>query len=290
MRKIGLIFDPHIVSGSDRHVSEGVAVVSEAIDKLNDVGVDWNVIGGDIRHIISPLNGKTDWGGWHGNPDNYYYRDDFRKAKELFDTELEADYYPIRGNNDRPISVYREFFPEEDYPLWFWFEDDGARYVFLDSNPHEGYHTLTEAQNFVSAPQISMLERLMDDDPDIPTFVFIHAPLAEHPEIHEDWNSPTDYAGPGYFLTLNNLTVQRILERGNTVLVNSGHYWYGHGRGSQGINGVEYVLARHLVHNDEPDYGGDMRWMIVDTDEQTATVKYYDVGAQSEGTITEVGW
>jgi len=288
MRRIGLVFDPHMSADPPRYALDGVSVVSDAIDKLNEVGVDWTVIGGDLRHMIFPSQGDTQWGTWHGEPENYYYRRDFAKVKDLLDSALDSEYFPIRGNNDRPIRVYREFFPAEEYPLWYWFVDDGARYVFLDSNPHEGYHTLTEVQNFVSAPQISMLERLMDEDPELPTFVFNHAPLAKHTELRDDW--ATGFKGAGYYLTLNHLTVQRVLERGNTVFVNSGHVYEDCGRGSRAVNGIEYVLARHLVHDEDPDYGGDVRWMTVDTDDQTAAVHYYDVGSETEGTIVRAEW
>lgn len=282
-RTIGLLYDPHM--GTGRYPHEETDVVARAVDKLNDVGVDWTVVGGDLR-LLSPWEDETDWGGWDGDPDDAFYRSELEKAKRLLDNSLESEYYLIRGNNDRPIDVFREVFPEDEYPLWYWFEDDGARYVFLDSNPHEGYHVLTEIQNFVSAPQISMLERLMDDDPEVPTFVFVHAPLAKHTEIDDDWETREN----PYFVTLNYPVVQSVLERGNTVLVNSGHYWYDHGRGSKVVEGVEYVLARHLVHLDEEGYAGDIRWMEVDTTNRTAEVFYYDVGTDEEGTITAVTW
>jgi len=282
-RTIGLLYDPHM--GTGRYPHEETDVVVRAVDKLNDVGVDWTVVGGDLR-LLSPWEDETDWGGWDGDPDDAFYRSELERAKRLLDNSLESEYYLIRGNNDRPIDVFREVFPEDEFPLWYWFEDDGARYVFLDSNPHEGYHVLTEIQNFVSAPQISMLERLMDDDPEVPTFVFVHAPLAKHTEIDDDWETREN----PYFVTLNYPVVQSVLERGNTVLVNSGHYWYDHGRGSKVVEGVEYVLARHLVHLDEEGYAGDVRWMEVDTSNRTAEVFYYDVGADEEGTITAVTW
>lgn len=282
-RTIGLLYDPHM--GTGRYPHEEDEVVLKAIDKLNEVDVDWTVIGGDMR-LLSPWEDETDWGDWDGNPDDYFYRSEFEKAKALIEEHLESDYYLIRGNNERPLSVYREVFPEEEYPLWFWFEDDDARYVFLDSNPHDGYHVLTEIQNFVSSPQISMLERLMDDDPDIPTFVFVHAPLAKHTEIDDNWETKEN----PYFFTLNYPVVQNVLERGNTVFVNSGHYWYDHGRGSKVVNGVEYILTRHLVHLDEEGYAGDVRWMNVNTDDRTAEIKYYDVDADEEGTLTRTTW
>jgi hypothetical protein len=290
MRTIGLIFDPHIAADPERHIADGAhdgtAVVEAAIDKLHEVGVDWTLIGGDLRHLISPIHGKTDWGGWHGETDNKYYHEDWRLAKELFDERLD-EYYTIRGNLDRPLSLYQEYFPAEEYPLYYWFEDDGARYVFLDTNPHEGYHTLTEAQNFVSAPQVSMLKRLMDDDPEIPTFVFAHAPLAKHRGLKHDWE--TRHSGV-YHYVLNYQTVQHVLERGNTVFVNGGHVKADLGRDSETVNGVVYVLARHLLHQREPDYGGDVRWMTVDAGEGYAAVHYYDVGSDETGRITETTW
>ncbi|WP_324760957.1 metallophosphoesterase family protein [Haloarcula sp. GH36] len=288
-RTIGLLYDPHIVEG-DRDGYDGVPTVEAAIDKLNDLSVDWTVLGGDLRHLLGAANqynfDRTDWGGWHGDPDNYFYHRDFERAKTIFDERLESDYFVARGNNDRPLDVYREYFPADEFPQWGWFTEDEARYVILDTNPHLGYHSLRDQQNFVSAPQISMLERLMDDDAEIPTFVFLHAPVAKHEGI-DSWDTGPNAA---YSLTLNYPTVQRVLERGNTVFVNSGHYWRDTGRNVEEVNGVQYVLARHLVHNRDPDYGGDVRWMRVNTNERTASVHYYDVGADEEGMLTRAEW
>lgn len=289
-RTIGLIFDPHIVAG-DRRANDGVELSERAIDKLNAVGVDWTLLGGDLRSFTAPIPLDTapyaGWGDWLGDPDNYYFRNDYELVRELYDRRLDSEYFVIRGNNDRPLPVFREFFPASTYPLWYWFEDGGARYVFLDSNPQDGYHILDERANFVTAPQLSMLERLMDDDPEIPTFVFCHAPLAKHPEIRADWETGRMGA---QFITLNHLSVQRILERGNTVAVNTGHFYDGVGRGSQLIEGVNYVNARHLSQGGSPDYAGDIRWMTVDTDEREAVVSYYDLGAEEEGTVLETSW
>lgn len=288
-RTIGMIYDPHIVEG-DRDGYDGVPTVEAAIDKLNEVGVDWTVLGGDLRHLLAASSefnfDRTDWGGWHGDPDNYFYHRDFGKAKAMFDDRLDGDYFVVRGNNDRPLDVYREYFPADEFPQWFWFTEDGARYVGLDTNPHLGYHSLRDQQNFVSAPQISMLERLMDEDPGVPTFVFLHAPVAKHEGI-DAWDTGRNAA---YYLTLNYPTVQRVLERGNTVFVNSGHYWPDTGRNVEEINGVRYVIARHLVHNRDSDYGGDVRWMRVDADDRVAEISYYDVGADEEGTLASTEW
>lgn len=284
MRTIGLLYDLHV--GIGRYEHEDERVQRAAIDKLNEVGVDWTLAGGDLR-LLSPWEEETEWGEWHGDPDDAFYHSEFGRAKELLDDRLESDYYVIRGNNERPMSAYRRHFPAEEFPLWFQFEDDGARYVFLDSNPHEGYHPLNEIQNFVTAPQLSMLERLMDEDSEIPTFVFCHAPLCKHTELDDDWET----GSKPYFFVLNYQTVQSVLARGNTVFVNSGHYYYDHGRGSKVENGVEFVLARHLSHmSEESDYGGDVRWLNVDTENDRAEVRYYDVGADEEGLLTETTW
>lgn len=268
MRTIGLLYDLHIGVGRYEHGDESVQ--RAAIDKLNEVGVDWTLAGGDLR-LLSPWEAETEWSEWHGDPDDAFYHSEFERARELLDDRLDSEYYVIQGNNERPMSAYRKHFTAEEFPPWFYFEDDGARYVFLDSNPHDGYHPLCEIQNFVTTPQISMLERLIDEDPDVPTFVFCHASLCKHTELDDNWE--TD-AKP-YFFVLNCQTVQSILERGNTVLVNSRHYYYSdHGRGSRVINGVGYVLARHLSHmSEESDYGGDVRWMNVDTETDRAEVR-----------------
>ncbi|SEP02993.1 hypothetical protein SAMN04487948_11162 [Halogranum amylolyticum] len=284
MRTIGLLYDLHV--GVGRYEYEDESVQHAAIDKLNEVGVDWTLAGGDLR-LLSPWEEETEWGSWHDDSDDAFYHSEFRRAKELLDNRLESDYYVIRGNNERPMSAYRKHFPADEFPQWFHFEDDGARFVFLDSNPHEGYHPLNEIQNFVTAPQISMLERLMDEDDEIPTFVFCHAPLCRHYELDDNWET---HSKP-YFYVLNCKTVQAVLERGNTVMVNTGHYWYDHGRGSRVINGVEYILARHLSHmSEEAEYGGDVRWLTVNADAREAAVHYYDVGTNEEGVLTTTTW
>lgn len=289
-RTIGFLCDPHIV-GDDRRSHDSVDIAERAIEKLNEVGVDWTVLGGDLRSYTVPIPEDdapfTGWGSWNGDPENYHFRNDFEKAKRLFDEGLESEYFVIRGNNDRPLSVFREFFPESAYPLWYWFRDGGARYVFLDSNPSPGYHILDERQNVVTAPQLSMLERLMDRDPDVPTFVFCHTPLAKHREIVDDWETGRMSS---QFVTLNYPSVQHVLERGNTVIVNTGHYYGGEGRGSTRVEGIEYVNARHLAHGHDPDYAGDVRWMTVDTEARTAEVHYYDVGADDVGSIVTAWW
>lgn len=287
---VGMIFDPHIVHGGRRD-HDGVAVARRGIEKLNEVGVDWTLLGGDLRSFVAPAeadrDGIVDWGGWDGDPENKYYRKDYPKAKALFDDELESEYQVIRGNNDRPVDVFREHFPADEHPPWFHVTEDEVRYVFLDSNPDPGYHLFEERQNFVSAPQLSMLDRLMDEDPEIPTFVFCHAPLAKHPEFGPDWDVGKESA---YYVTTNLPSVQSRLERGNTVIVNTGHYFRGEGRGAVTVNGIEYVNARHLVQGSDPDYGGDVRWMRVDPAAQEATVRYYDVGASETGELVTATW
>lgn len=284
MQTIGLLYDLHV--GIGRYEHEDESVQRSAIDKLNEVGVDWTLAGGDLR-LLSPWEDETEWGTWHGNPDDAFYHSEFERAKELLDDRLNSEYYVIRGNNERPTSAYRKHFPESEFPPWFWFEDDGARYVFLDTNPLDGYHPLGEIQNFVTSPQLSMLERLMDEDPEVPTFVFAHAPLCKHTELDDNW----EVRSKPYFFALNYQAVQSILERGNTVFVNSGHYYYDHGRGSKEVNGVEYILARHLSHmSEESDYGGDVRWLTVDPAERRASIHYYDVGSDEEGLLTETTW
>lgn len=287
---VGMIFDPHIVHG-DRRDHDGVAVVRKAIDRLNAEDPDWTVIGGDIRSFVTPAEidreSVVDWGGWDGDPTNKYYRKDYPKAKALFEDRLDGEYRVIRGNNDRPIDVFRSYFPRVEHPPWSAAVADGVRYVFLDSNPDPGYHLLDERQNFISAPQLSMLDRLMDTAPEMPTFVFCHAPLAKHPEFGPEWDVGKQSA---YYVTTNLASVQHRLERGNTVVVNTGHYFGGEGRGAVNVGGIEYVNARHLVKGSNPEYGGDVRWMDVDVERQAATVWYYDVGADETGKLVTATW
>lgn len=283
---IGLLYDPHIIA-DDRREHDGVSTARAAIRHLNDIGVDWTVVGGDLTQLARASRHTVDWGGWDGDPDNPYYRADFERAREVLDDGLDNPYFAIRGNVDRPLHEYQAVFPPDEHPQWHWFAADGARYVFLDSNPHEGYHHLTECQNFISSPQLAMLERLMDRDPDIPTFVFVHAPLARHTEFHDDWDSGIEVH---YYLTRNHPTVRAVLERGNTVFVNSGHYYKAPGRGSVVVNDIEYVIARHLTRNPDPDWAGDVRWLTVDPDDRAATVHYRDLSTGDTGEIAARTW
>lgn len=289
-RTIGMVYDPHITAG-DRRKHDGVATVTQALEKLNEVGVDWTVIGGDVRSLATPAvideSSPVDWGGWDGQEENAYYRNDFQKAKALFEKVLDSPYYVIRGNNDRPLPIYQSVFSQKDHPRWGHFIDDGARYVFLDSNPDIGYHMLNERQNFVSAPQLSMLDRMMDEEPEIPTFVFCHAMLAKQPGYGPNWDTGLKGA---YYVTTNYPSVQFRLERGNTIIVNSGHYYGGEDRGAVNVDGIEYVNARHLVHGGDPEYAGDVRWMEVDTESNKATVRYYNLEDDSEGTLVSTTW
>lgn len=45
-RTVGLLYDPHM--GTGRYPHEEDEVVLRAIDKLNEVGVDWTTVGGDL--------------------------------------------------------------------------------------------------------------------------------------------------------------------------------------------------------------------------------------------------
>ena len=56
------------------------------------------------------------------------------------------------------------------------------------------------------------------------------------------------------------------------------------------VEGIEYVNARHLVAGSDPEYASDVRWMTVETDARKATVRCYDVGAETDGIITTATW
>lgn len=300
IHNIGLLYDTHI-DDQGRKAYDGKATTEAAIDKLNAEGMDWTVHGGDIRTLATKTLSDIDWGGWEGKSDNEFYKSDFSWMKDCLDNRLNGPYYILRGNHDRPVSVLRDVFPSADYSVpddngrtdtyWGVEEKDGVRYVYLDTNPSPGYHVDTQTQAYLSSPQLSMLDRLMDQDSSMPTFVFIHANAVKHTELgglsEGDW---TTGANGSYYMTANHLAIQRRLERGSTVLVNSGHKFEDIGRGSRTKNGVTYVLSRHLVHPRDPNYDGDVRWLVVDTTAGTATVHYYDVGADSEGTITSISW
>jgi hypothetical protein len=308
-RTLGLLYDTHVYSGS-RRSDNAEQYTKTAIDKLNSVGVDFTVHGGDLRpfgSVTSP--DKVDWGGWDGS-DNPYYEADFGVIKDLLETRLNSDYYLVRGNHDRPLPIVKEYFPPEQYSPsddlgntehYFGVEETGgARYIYLDSNPTEGYHAEEQNQQFVSAPQISMISRLMNADPDIPTFVFSHAMLVPHGEVSGSITNTTFNTGreASYFQTRNSLSVRAALEEGNgaTKMVNTGHYnrhvGQNSGRGSRNLQlvsgsgtSIEYVTAGHLA-----PAGGDVRWLTVDTTNNTAEVNYYHVGSDTQGTITSISW
>lgn len=63
VRTIGMLFVPHVVAG-DRRAHDGVDVVRRAIEKLNDVGVDWTVVGGDVRSFNPPIPTVEETGWW----------------------------------------------------------------------------------------------------------------------------------------------------------------------------------------------------------------------------------
>ncbi|AHG00914.1 hypothetical protein HALLA_12080 [Halostagnicola larsenii XH-48] len=285
MVKIGLLADTHIADS--RRTENGVSKSNDAVSRLNSENVDWNVHLGDIRPL-GPTTSDINWGNWA--TDNKYYKSDFEVAQNQVLSNLNGDLRIIaRGNHDRPLDIYREYFPRDEYPRYGSFEEDGVRHVWLDTHPYQGHHELHQVGAMVSPDQISFLHRLMDDDPDIPTFVYAHAPLAafDYGDLSaEDWY--TDYRE--YFYCSNAPHVQNVLERGNVVMVNNGHLFNDEGRGSTTVNGVEYVLSRHLVHNSDTNYTGDVRWLDIDTTNNEATCYYYDVGADSSGTITTATW
>lgn len=72
--------------------------------------------------------------------------------------------------------------------------------------------------------------------------------------------------------------------------MNSGHYWPDNAHNVREVDGIKYAIARHLVHNRDPEYGGDIRWLNVDADDGTAEIRYYDVGDDEEGTLATAEW
>ncbi|MFB6183552.1 MAG: metallophosphoesterase [Haloarculaceae archaeon] len=284
--RVGMVFDLHVTEGQ-RRPYDGFERAKRGLQILNDRNVDWTLVGGDLRSFASKNAERVGpWGEWAGDPDNPYFRRDFERVRRLLDDHLDSPYRVIRGNHDRPLSVFRETFPPEEFPRWDAVREGGVRFVFLDSSPSEGYHSLYQTQNFVTAPQLSMLDRLMDRDPTVPTFVFCHAPLAPFRSLDPDWETGRTAA---YRFTLNYPAVQRRLERGDAVVVNCGHYSPDRGRATTRVNGVTHVIARHFGKSD-PDYDGDVRWMDVDADGGEAVVRYYDLSTDETGVITRVEW
>jgi len=125
----------------------------------------------------------------------------------------------------------------------------------------------------------------MDEDPDVRTFVFCHAPLAGHDEAVDDWTTGRTSAQS---VTLNHPSVRRIPERGTSVVivVDTGHRYGVEERRSKRVSGIEYVTARHPVRGHDPDYAGDARWLRVDEASRTAEVRYYGVGADEGSIVT----
>lgn len=285
MMRIGLLFDLHVTQGQ-RRAYDGVERARRGFEILNEKGVDWTLLGGDLRSLASKTTERVSWGEWHGDRDDQYYRKDFRRVKRLLDTELDAPYRVIRGNHDRPLSVFQEVFPPERYPRYWATREGGVRHVFLDSSPNAGYHALYQTQNFVTAPQLSMLDRLFDEDDETPTFVYCHTPLTTFPTLESNWEQGRTGA---YRYTLNYPAVQRRLERGQTVLVNSGHYSPDRGRAARTVGGVTHAISRHFGKSN-PQYDGDLRWLDIDADAGRASVHYHDLRDGSEGEIGRIEW
>ncbi len=292
-RKLGLLFDTHVTDG--RRSEDGVSQTKTAIDQLNSVGVDHTLHGGDLRPLGSVSSSSSvDWHNWDGG-DNPFYESDFGVIKDLMENRLNSDYYVIRGNHDRPEQLFREYFPSGQYSpsddngrtdsYWGVETVNGVRYVYLDSNIGAGEHVLNQTENFVSSQQLSMLDRLADADSSIPTFVFIHCPIETHSGLSYDWNTQKAMM---YELVLNRASVRSRLERMNTKIVHYGHVWEDGGRDATKKNGIVYSIGRHLVHNSDSSYAGDVRWLEVDESAGSADLKYYDVGADSQGTLTSV--
>lgn len=294
---IGLLYDTHITDGG-RKGYDGVPTVKTAIDKLNQKKVDWTVHGGDIRPL-SPLTSPNDvdWGGWDGD-DNPFYQNDFAKAKPLFEDRLNSDYYVIRGNHDRPEHVLKEYFPPEEYSpsddlgregaYWGVEERNGIRHVYLDSCGTQGGHVLQQHSLWVSSPQLSMLDRLAEEDPNIPTFVYIHAAL-------DNTGSDSLYYGTEkagiYEQILNQQSVRARLKAINTQLVNFGHVYQNTERATATRDGdITYAIAKHLVITGQQDNPGDVRWLEIDESAQTWTLYYYDLDAGTEGTMDTGSW
>lgn len=285
---IGLIYDTHVTD--NRKTYDGVPTTEAAIDKLNSVGVDWTVHGGDLRPLASTSATAMDWGGWDG-ADNPYYESDFAVIKDLMENRLNSDYYVVRGNHDRPVTVCQDYFPSEEYSpsddhgntetYWGVEDEADARFVYLDSCPLPGYHVADQGQNFVSSPQLSMVERLMDADPSKPTFVFVHAPL----KSVEGSGGKVDT----YDTCLNYPSVREALERGTVPIVHSGHL-YTQRRDEITVNGIQYTYAEHLVDSTDSTAEGDVRWLEVDTTANTAQVNYYNIETATEGSFTQVSW
>lgn len=283
--RIGLLFDLHVTRGQRREY-DGVDRARRGFNVLNEKRVDWTLVGGDLRSLASKTTERVGWGSWHGDPEDQYYRKDFQRVKHLLETELDSPYRVVRGNHDRPLSAFRDVFPADEYPRYWSTREDGVRHVFLDPSPNAGYHAVYQTQNFVSAPQLSMLDRLFDEDSKTPTFVYCHVPLTTFPSIESNWMQGRTGA---YRYTLNYPAVQRRLERGETVLVNSGHYSPDRGRAARTVNGVTHVLARHFGGSD-PTHDGDLRVLDIDADAGVATVRYHDLRDGSEGEIARIEW
>lgn len=283
--RVGLLFDVHVTRGQRRDY-DGDERARRGCAVLNDLGVDWTLVGGDLRSLASKTTDRVDWGGWHGDGDDQYYRRDFERAKRLFDAELDAPYRVVRGNHDRPLEAFREVFTPEEHPRYWATREGGVRHVFLDSSPSHGYHALYQTQNFVTAPQLSLLDRLFDRDATVPTFVYCHVPLTTFPTLESDWYQGRTGA---YRYTLNHPAVQRRLARGETVLVNSGHYSQDRGRAARTVDGVTHVIARHFGKSD-PSYDGDLRWLDIDPDAGVASVHYHDMRDGAEGEIARITW
>ena len=297
MTTIGLLYDTHVTYGT-RKAGDGQAQMDAAIDKINEQAPDWTVHGGDIRPL-SPMTSpnEVDWGGWDGDDDNVFYHKDFNEAKTRLENRLNSEYRVCRGNHDRPYHVLQDYFPsdrhspnaesaEDGDPAGYYGSEivNGVRYVYLDSNGTMGYSAQDQIEAWVSANQLSMLDRLADDDSNIPTFVFLHNPLVQH---GNDYNYKSGKAY-NYELIYNRTSVRSRLEKMNTQLVHSGHVFSQQDADSTTVNGIEYTIGDHLYR-----YGstpGDVRWLTVDESAKSATLSYYDFETGTKSDLTTVSW
>ena len=148
-----------------------------------------------------------------------------------------------------------------------------------------GYAAQDQLEAWITANQLSMLDRLADDDPDIPTFVFLHNPFVMH---ENGYNFASEKANI-YELIYNRSAVRARLERMNTQLVHSGHVYQQQDVNSTTMNGIEYTIGDHFYRYGDTNLG-DVRWLNVDESAQSATLSYYDFGAGAQSDLTTVTW
>ncbi len=186
--------DFHFAVVSDRTGEHRAGVFAAAMPKLNLLQPAFVVSVGDL------IEGYTD--------------DRARLAEEWDEIEgfvdgLRMPFFYAAGNHDMSNQVMAETWRDRFGPSYYHFRYKGALFVVLNSELFGMVHDPRKSVPgpWTQAEQMAWVEQVLAENADVRwTFVFVHQPLWDAPQIHPDW-----------------LKVEELLgERGYTVF--AGHY------------------------------------------------------------------